>query len=440
MFEKRKLMKRHSLKLHLPLLTLPILAILALSGCQPPATKADTETAKEPAKPKRQLNTGPIVASNAEQFLKESMDRYAGLESFRAQIDRTFTLGDKPPEPGKKQVFFEAPNKFKVVTEVPGVTLTSVSDGAKLVEYTTSTEVAPQSYPAPEYFQAPEASLLSASILSGSLLHAFFAGADHYEELVNTLLGKVEFLDNTTLANSEKAKVVQFYAQGKYGTSRVWISEQTGLVHKIEFDAEPIVQELLQDPSINREFKLSEGKLNAKVVELISQVKTNEPIAVKEFDTTIPEKLMRVASGQPLLQAGDTAPDFTVTSLDGRKVSLKDLKGKIVLLDFWATWCGPCIEALPHTAEIAKEFGSDELVVLAISDEKKETVEEFLKEHKIDVPTFLDEGSKANQALAIQGLPTYVVIDAQGKVAKVSVGASTKAYLLKLLKEAGLDV
>ena len=70
---------------------------------------------------------------------------------------------------------------------------------------------------------------------------------------------------------------------------------------------------------------------------------------------------------EPGLARALMAPPFAVTTLDGKRISLNYLQGKVVLIDFWATWCGPCREALPHVREIAKKFDGNPLVVLSVS-------------------------------------------------------------------------
>jgi len=80
------------------------------------------------------------------------------------------------------------------------------------------------------------------------------------------------------------------------------------------------------------------------------------------------------------------APPFAVTTTDGQRVSMDDLTGKVVLLDFWATWCGPCREALPHMKEIAKKFQGQPLVVLSVSlDSDEQKWKDFITKKRNDM-------------------------------------------------------
>jgi len=129
-------------------------------------------------------------------------------------------------------------------------------------------------------------------------------------------------------------------------------------------------------------------------------------------------------SGGGALDVGATPPDFTVTSPDSAatKVSSAGLQGKVVLIDFWATWCGPCREALPHIASVWKQYKDKGLQVLAVSSEDATTVSSFQSKEGIDVPMFLDPGQKMADAFGVTGFPTTLLIGKNGKVVYSVVG------------------
>ena len=116
---------------------------------------------------------------------------------------------------------------------------------------------------------------------------------------------------------------------------------------------------------------------------------------------------------------GRAAPDFQIESINepGKIVKLSDYKGKVVLLDFWATWCGPCRELAPTIDAMNTKYGAKGLQILAISDEDRSTVEQYKKEEGHGYPLFLDQLNNANNAYPGGYIPRLYVIDRQGKVA-----------------------
>lgn len=113
---------------------------------------------------------------------------------------------------------------------------------------------------------------------------------------------------------------------------------------------------------------------------------------------------------------GDTAPDVQLVGVDGRKVALSSYRGKPVLLDFWATWCKPCMATIPKLAEIDRDAAPKGLVTLSVDeDEDEKTATDFLTEHKYTWPNTHDDG-KIGDAFKKLGIPLFVLIDAQGKI------------------------
>ena len=125
-----------------------------------------------------------------------------------------------------------------------------------------------------------------------------------------------------------------------------------------------------------------------------------------------------------LIHAGDVAPDFTVEMLDGKRVTLSSLRGKVVLVSFWATWCPPCRQEMSHMQEgVIDRFAGSDLVVLPISrGEKRETVEKFIEKMGYGFPVGLDIDQSIYSKYASNYVPRSVVINREGKVVYVAVG------------------
>jgi thiol-disulfide isomerase/thioredoxin len=134
------------------------------------------------------------------------------------------------------------------------------------------------------------------------------------------------------------------------------------------------------------------------------------------------------------------APPFTVTTLDGQRVSLDGLAGKVLLIDFWATWCPPCREALPRIRSIAKKFEGQPLVVLSVSlDSDDETWRAFVEKNAMNWLQTRDGtfGGHTAQIFGVNAIPATVTIDADGVLEDQHVGdANIEGKLKKLVAQA----
>jgi len=112
------------------------------------------------------------------------------------------------------------------------------------------------------------------------------------------------------------------------------------------------------------------------------------------------------------------APDFSITTSEGEYISLEDLRGKVVLLDFWATWCPPCVASTPAFRSLHKRFQKEQsFVMIAISsDHEVEKWREFIAKNQMVWPQYRDRDSKVQRAFEVRSFPTYIVIDHEGIV------------------------
>jgi peroxiredoxin len=127
---------------------------------------------------------------------------------------------------------------------------------------------------------------------------------------------------------------------------------------------------------------------------------------------------------------GVTAPDFTATALDGKTVRLENLRGRRVILDFWATWCGPCVAEVPHFIQLAREVPPSDLAVIGISDEDTGTLKDFVEKQDINYTIATADDLPAPYK-NVRAIPTTFIIDRKGVIQEVLVGYQDLAALRK---------
>ena len=133
----------------------------------------------------------------------------------------------------------------------------------------------------------------------------------------------------------------------------------------------------------------------------------------------------RSTSKPKLTTSGNLAPDFTVTDIDGHKLALSDYKGKVVLLDFWATWCTPCRSEIPHFVEMQNKYGPQGFQVIGISmDDDAKPVREFYQQYKLNYPVAVGDDKLAEQFGGVLGLPVNFIIDREGRIHSRYLGAT----------------
>jgi len=143
---------------------------------------------------------------------------------------------------------------------------------------------------------------------------------------------------------------------------------------------------------------------------------------------------------RPELARARMAPAFSITTIDGKQISMDDLQGKVVLLDFWATWCVPCREALPHIQKVARKLQGEPLVIVSVSlDSDEQKWKEFIVKNEMSWPQYRD-GSFAGpiaRMFSVNAIPHTFTIDADGVLQEEHIGdASIEGKLKKLIAQA----
>jgi thiol-disulfide isomerase/thioredoxin len=144
------------------------------------------------------------------------------------------------------------------------------------------------------------------------------------------------------------------------------------------------------------------------------------------------------ATSMPRLTQSTVAPDFSLESLDGKTMRLSDLRGKAVLLNFWATWCGPCKIEMPWFVDLQNQYGAQglQIVGVAMDDASKEDIGKFAKDMGVNYPILIGKESVGDQYGGLPALPESFFIARDGKIVDKIIGLKGKAEIEDAIKHA----
>jgi peroxiredoxin len=139
------------------------------------------------------------------------------------------------------------------------------------------------------------------------------------------------------------------------------------------------------------------------------------------------------ADESPDIEIGSAAPSFELKTLDGKKLRLENLRGKRVLLNFWATWCPPCKAEMPELERFYHQHKKD-IEVVAVNIDSQSNVKGYAKKLGLTFPILLDEKNEVNKDYGVLSIPTTYLIDEKGKIINLHIGSMSKNELNKLYK------
>lgn len=148
------------------------------------------------------------------------------------------------------------------------------------------------------------------------------------------------------------------------------------------------------------------------------------------YQSTIKESEIKKAS------VNYQSPNFKLEALNGNELELKDLRGKAVLINFWATWCEPCKKEMPDIQEAYNQYKDENFEVIAISSqESKITVNDFIQSYHLSFPVFIDKSGEVSNTYSVRFLPTSFFIDANGTIKRIYEGQMSRNQLDQWIKE-----
>jgi thiol-disulfide isomerase/thioredoxin len=190
-----------------------------------------------------------------------------------------------------------------------------------------------------------------------------------------------------------------------------------------------LAQALREQPPVGKP-----GEPDELYVELASLVRY-EHVQAESGNPQFREAMTRLEADDAKRQKAD----FTLSDLQGKSWHLRGLKGKVVMVNFWATWCPPCRKEMPDLQALYDKYKDQGLVVLAIDDEEAAKVSPFIAERKISYPGLLDPGRKVNETFVVEGIPKSFVYDRDGKLVAQSIDMRTRSQFQQMLARAGLQ-
>jgi peroxiredoxin len=397
-------------------------ASVAVAQTMEPATVPATQPATQPAS----------VPADAQALLNDVRDAYAKLASL--EVAGTFALeldvaGQRQTKQSAFTGAFAAPNKFR--HEMADDALV-VGDGSKAYLYVAKVGKYAEA-DAPEA-RAPSAGLDAplAEVLRGQNPSLYLAMCANAADELADGAQAVTKLDDARVGETD-CHVLRIQTEAQ--DVRVMIDPATRLVRRMTFDLGKSIA-ARGVPDVKR----------ATITIDYTTTKPNASMAEQRFawsppaDATLARDV-QVAAGEGEAEAmeGKAAPDFTLRDLQDNSVSLRSLRGSVVVLDFWATWCGPCRASLPKLDELNREIADEGVKIFAVNlREEKAAAQKFAETTGLKLPVLLDESGKVAQTYAVSGIPQTVVIDKRGVIRRVIVGFSpdTEAQLREAIRDA----
>ena len=374
-----------------------------------------------------------------EIFLR-SMALYKSLKGYRDTITVSGCVVKPDMENGNtsKYMFaFEKPNRIRIeeISESP-IGFDMFCNGEKMVTYTKGWKQykkveAPQVITTANFRNLGFGSfIVDHIILSDDPLRDLMKGVEGVREVGGEILDgrPTAIIEISQLASVSYGMMFQDrYKEDFLIPIRLWIGTHDHLIRKIarETDMDMNVTHMTEkeQSSMGDHFK----GMKTSTIELHSAIEIDPVFSDRDFTFVPPEGSELVERfGPPVIPQkgppyvgsvfGKPAPDFTLKDTDGNEAKLSDFKGKVVLLDFWATWCDPCIQAMPHLQLLHENFKEKDVVILGINswERQKDKVMPFLKDHNITYRILLDSDNEVLGKYDVSRIPSFFILDKQG--------------------------
>jgi len=403
-------------------------ALLVLLG----SMKSTQAQSQEPA---QQSDT------QAARLLREAMEYLQRVDSFRLRLNSTMKVnmqGMKSEMVAKQSLAMQRPNKFALIHEEGMIGATVVCDGDSLYTYAAMFQVTSAGYTVRE---APEnidealrgGSLAAAGGSSGTAFFLMLLAPPDVEESMWTRVDSTEYVGMQEIDGVRCHHLrLPIELERESLNLDVWLTA----------DGPPLVRQMIPDMSQvfaemaereEEQFQQMAG-MEMELSLICSEWEVDVDLPDEVFQFTPPPGAERSTSrrpsasspGTPDPMVGQPAPRFTLELLDGGQVNIADHMDKdVVILDFWATWCGPCRRAMPIIVEVANEYEDQAVVLYGVNlREPPEKIRGFLTEEGLELAVALDSEGEVGDQYGADAIPRTVIIGKDGLVKFVHVGFS----------------
>jgi peroxiredoxin len=370
--------------------------------------------------------TKPTVAAKAaqvkpEDVLRQMADYLGKLPALACKVESVLEIKSKEQNNRavtKMTVRLARPNRLAMIVDEGVMGLTVISDGKQLVQYLPMTKryvvkQAPADFSGMTDIGAP----ISITMLgmAGDVIPS--SGDEFYKSLTAGVT------ESKYLGQEKVGEVLCHHCR--------FVQEEFDWDIWIEVGKRPVVHKL--QPDLTKQLAGSGGRFEGVKLSYIvtmSDWNVSPKFTDADFAFTPPvgaqkvETLLEEPEEPPHPLLGQPAPPFATTDVNGKPIDLKKHLGKnVVLLDFWATWCGPCVQAMPQVDEVAKKFADKGLVFYAVNvGEEAAVIKEFLTSAMLEPPVAMDAKNEISELYKVEGIPQTLLIGKDGKVQVVHVG------------------
>jgi len=398
---------------------------------EPPTTAAESvpaEAASDPPSAEKPLPNEAAVRDAlrpvAETIRQATRSRATVELTTRSMIDGRVVAS----ETSNFQIASQTPNLYRVQLKAEQQQLQVVCDGKQ-----ASVLLGSQAYyqaPAPESLQHAVTDLpVPLGPYPEPLMALTLAGVN----VADSLLSDMQNLEVANRDPYEDVPAIQLRGTQADGVTWVlWLATEEAKPRplRMKIDLTPVVvgdgngeTGLPPNFAFELDFKFTLWRMDGELDPAMFTFKPPADAQQYESLQAYAQSITEETTVHPLV--GKPAPDFTAELLDGTPWKLSQQQDKVVVLDFWATWCGPCIEAMPVITEVTGSFADRDVVLYTINiGESAEEIKAFLQRLNIDVPVLLDPEAKLADTYAAEAIPQTVLIGKNGRVEAVHVGYS----------------